>query len=315
MNIRNNNKINFNTNLQKPKFNTDFDKENKENNKPVAKLQPVNLNIEPKAADSNDYELKFINLQGETKKLKETNLQLQNKVSELNQKYTNVMKDYSEVYNNYMVLQQDHKQLQSKYNKSKKVNSELNIRLKTYERLDGIQKKTIEENEQAITQAQQQLQKNTNEKTSVAISKFYDFMTAYKFKNMHSNSGIGFFLGDHGGTGLTVATDFEASITNELQNKQSIAELLDYIEDQVKKASETKRLTGNFKPGSFKTYLLAYHRFLTQLNSDNGIANVNVNTYVNRYKNTTPEKIQQKFEETFKLKDNQELLNNVRFAS
>lgn len=104
------------------------------------------------------------------------------------------------------------------------------------------------------------------EETQARKNQFYHFVAAYKASNRAYKESYGCLsiFSRHDDTGITEAENFQNTFHENMKYIRTPEDLVKCLEDLIVKNSRS--LTGNYYPGSFKTYLLAYYHELSQPN-------------------------------------------------
>lgn len=129
---------------------------------------------------------------------------------------------------------------------------------------------------------------------------FEEFFQAYIRKNTKKSSGCLGIFSLHGVDGRNAATQFNIAFNLNKDTINSKEELLAYL--KILKINNEIHLTGNYHSASFKTYLLAYYHYVSQLNIHAIYVAIDAPTYVRKFVNNTPD-IEKKYKNVFCTND------------
>jgi len=150
-------------------------------------------------------------------------------------------------------------------------------------------------------------EQSTNEITALTVQtmkcKFHEFVDAYVEQNrIYQGSSL---FSKHGSTGRQVAREFRERFKAKRRDITSKEDLMGCL---VELKEENKILLGgNYNPGSFKTYLLAYYEFVKELdiNDKRNDFDFDVASYVKaKYGTSKPCDIEAAFNNAFKIENN-----------
>lgn len=140
-------------------------------------------------------------------------------------------------------------------------NQHKELSLKNKSSIEAIQKLAQEKEENEI-----KIEKRINylDKMQIVKIMFSKFVDAY----VERNKSFGFFS-LHGKTGIIAAREFEMEFNLNKETITSQKQLREYLRDL--KTENPKLLAGNYHADSFKTYLLAYYKYVDELDMNEEI--------------------------------------------